>query len=81
MIQTKQSGYYLDSRDGTNSGNNVGYYIGTKYYADAKYQTVAYQYLIDVTFDDEGKITNANLQTGLNQHIGCLLYTSPSPRD
>lgn len=71
--QTRQSGYYLDSRDGTNSGNNVGYYIGTKYYADAKYQTVAYQYLIDVTFDDEGKITNANLQTGLNQHIGWLV--------
>ena len=71
--QTKQSGYYLDSYDGSNSGNNVGYYIGTKYYADAKYQTVAYQYLIDVTFNDEGKITNANLQTGLNQHIGWLV--------
>ena len=71
--QTRQSGYYLDSSNGTNSGNNVGYYVGTKYYADAKYQTVAYQYLIDVTFDDEGKITNAKLQTGLNQHIGWLV--------
>ena len=25
--QTKQSGYYLDSADGTNSGNGVGHYM------------------------------------------------------
>ena len=71
--QTKQSGYYLDSADGTNSGNGVGHYIGTKYYPDAKYQTVAYQYLINVTFDDEGKIINAQLQTGFNTNIGWLV--------
>lgn len=70
--QTKQSGYYLDSTDGTASGNNIGYYRGSKYYNDAKYQTVEYQYLINVTFDDEGKITDAQIQTGLNSNIGWL---------
>lgn len=71
--QTKQSGYYLDSSDGTSSGNNIGYYRGSKYYADAKYQTVEYQYLINVTFDDEGKITDAQIQSGLNNSIGWLV--------
>lgn len=71
--QTSQSGYYLDSYDGSNSGNNVGYYTGTHYNQDAKYQTVAYQCLINVTFDDEGKITDARLNTGLNTYIGWLV--------
>lgn len=70
--QTAQSGYYLDSSDGTNSEKNVGYYKGTTYYPDAEYQTVKYQYLIDVTFDSDGKIKSAKLNTGLNAHIGWL---------
>ena len=69
---TAQSGYYLDSYDGTESGNNVGYYKGTQYHSDAKYQTVKYEYLINVTFDDDGKIVNAKLLTGLNSDIGWL---------
>lgn len=59
--------YYLDS-----TGNNIGYYRGSRYYADAKYQTVGYEYLINVTFDDEGKILDAQLQTGNNSIIGWL---------
>lgn len=70
--KTAQSGYYLDSSDGSNSGNNVGYYKGTTYFGDAKYQTVKYEYLINVTFDDEGKIVNAKLNTGHNLNIGWL---------
>lgn len=70
--QTAQSGYYLDSSDGTNSGKNVGYYKGTTYYPDAEYQTVKYQYLIDVTFDSDGKIKSAKLNTGLNPYVGWL---------
>lgn len=70
--QTAQSGYYLDSSDETNSGKNVGYYKGTTYYPDAEYQTVKYQYLINVTFDSDGKIKSAKLQTGLNSNIGWL---------
>lgn len=70
--QTAQSGYYLDSTDETNSGKNVGYYKGTTYYPDAEYQTVKYQYLIDVTFDSDGKIKSAKLNTGLNANIGWL---------
>ena len=71
-----KSSYYLDSSDDTKSGNNVGHYRGSKYYSDAKYQTVEYQYLINVTFDDEGKITDAKLQTGLNPYIGWLTNNS-----
>ncbi len=67
---TAQSGYYLNGNDGSSS---VGYYKGTTYFADAKYQTVKYQYLINVTFDDDGKITNAKLLTGLNSDIGWLV--------
>lgn len=70
--QTKQSGYYLTSTDGTSNGNNIGYYRGSKYNSDAKYQTVEYQYLINVTFDDEGKITNSKIQSGLTNSIGWL---------
>lgn len=62
--------YYLDSTDGTKSGNNVGYYKGSKYYSDAKYQNVQYEYLINVTFNDEGKITDAKLLTGLQMVDG-----------
>mgnify|MGYP004580602729 CR=1 FL=1 len=69
----EKAAYYLDSADDTNSGNNVGYYKGAKYYKDAKYQNVRYQYLINVTFDDEGKITDAKLQTGLNPYVGWLV--------
>jgi len=65
--------YYLDSTDESKSGKNIGYYKGTKYYENAKYQTVAYQYLITVSFDDEGKIADAKLNTGLNEHIGWLV--------
>lgn len=65
--------YYLDSTDGTKSGNNVGYYKGSKYYSDAKYQNVQYEYLINVTFDDEGKITDAKLLTGLHNNVGWLV--------
>ena len=69
----EKASYYLDSTDDTKSGNNVGYYKGSKYYKDAKYQNVRYQYLINVTFDDEGKITDAKLQTGLNPYVGWLV--------
>lgn len=69
---TTKSGYYLDSCDGTNNGKNVGYYKGTTYYPDAEYQTVKYQYLINVTFDSDGKIKSARLQTGFNGFIGWL---------
>ena len=69
---TAQSGYYLDSYDGTNNGKNVGYYKGTTYYSDAEYQAVKYEYLINVTFDSNGKIKAAKLQTGLNNYIGWL---------
>lgn len=66
-------GYYLDSYDGTNSGKNVGYYIGNKYYEDAKYQNVQYQYLVSVTFDDDGKITGTELQSpGESSNIGWI---------
>ena len=67
------SGYYLTSADGTKSGKNVGYYRGAQYYGDAYFQRVEYQYLINVTFDDEGKITDAKLQTGLNPYVGWLV--------
>ena len=70
--QSSNASYYLDSSDGSKSGNNIGYYKGSKYYGDAKYQSVAYQYLITVTFDDEGRITDAKLNTGRNQNIGWL---------
>ena len=69
----EKAAYYLDSVDDTNSGDNVGYYKGAKYYKDAKYQNVRYQYLINVTFDDEGKITDAKLQKGLNPYVGWLV--------
>lgn len=66
-----QNGYYLDSSDGSNGGKNVGYHKGTAYFDDAKYQTVRYQYLIDVLFTDEGKIKEAKLRKGLS-NIGWL---------
>ena len=71
--QTSKKGYYLDSTDESSSGNSIGYYRGAKYYADAKYQTVEYQYLISVTFDDEGKITDAKIQSGFNTFVGWLV--------
>lgn len=67
------SGYYLTSADGTKSGKNIGYYRGAQYYADAYFQRVEYQYLISVTFDENGKITDARLITGLNPNIGWLV--------
>ena len=66
-------GYYLDSKDGSNSGKNIGHYLGNQYYDDAYYQRVEYSYLISVTFDDEGKITDAKLNTGLNTNVGWLV--------
>lgn len=69
---TTKSGYYLNSTDDTKSGDNIGYYKGSTYYGDAEYQTVKYQYLIDITFDSDGKILKAKLNTGLNSHIGWL---------
>ncbi len=61
-------GYYLDGNN-----NNLGYYNGSNYYQKGSYyQTVKYQYLISVTFDEDGKITNAKLKTGQDGHIGWL---------
>ena len=67
--QTSKKGYYYKD----SSSDGMGYYRGSKYYPDAKYQTVEYQYLISVTFDDEGKITDAQIQSGLNSFIGWLV--------
>lgn len=54
-----QNGYYVKG----NNKENVGYYIGSTYKdKGVYYQTVQYQYLIDVTFDDNGKITKAKLK-------------------
>ena len=65
-------GYYLDSADGSKTGKNVGHYRGSEYFGDSRYQTVKYQWLISVSFSDEGKITGANIISGLNQYIGWL---------
>lgn len=62
-----QNGYYVKDN------KNIGYYKGSNYTSEGiYYQTVGYNYLIDVTFDDNGKITDARLRTGHNQHIGWL---------
>ena len=63
-----RSGYYVDQNN-----NNIGYWKGTQEYREGiYYQNVKYQYLIDVTFDDNGKITDAKLRTGHNNYIGWL---------
>lgn len=63
-----QGKYLLDD-----NGTNIGYYKGTDYYPDAKYQVVKYSYLISVTFSDDGKIIGTKLLTGRNDHIGYLV--------
>lgn len=66
---TNKEAYYLDK-----NRKNIGYYIGNQYYEDAKYQVWSYECLIDVQFDDNGKILDATLRNGgLDGIIGWLV--------
>ena len=61
------NGYYVDD-----ASNNLGYYKGSQYFDDAHYQNVKYQWLIKVTFTEEGRIKAASIIDGLNAGIGWL---------
>lgn len=63
------NGYYLDSF-GTDDGNNIGHYKGSKYFGDALYQNVIYNWMVRLTFNDEGKVIAAEQVTGLNPTFG-----------
>ena len=67
---TRDSGYYLDSADGSNSGKELGYYQGTTYVDNSRYETVKYAYAILVTFDEEGKIVDTAVRSRLDSYIG-----------
>ena len=56
----------------TDGTDNLGYIEGGDYYNWAKYQAVRYNYLVSVTFTDEGKITDAHVINGHNSQIGWL---------
>lgn len=48
------------------SQKTLGYYRGNEFVQDAYYQAVAYDYLISVDFDDNGKIVDSELIVGNN---------------
>ena len=58
---TDPNGYYLDTADGSNSGKTLGFYKGSTYYEDAWYEATGFEYLIEVTFDDVGKVVAARV--------------------
>lgn len=58
---TNGSYYKQDS-----SNNTLGYYRGNEFVQDAYYQIVAYDYLMSVDFDDDGKILDSELIVGNN---------------
>lgn len=76
-IQNKvaeKGGYYNNYNKQSSRTDNTptGYYRGSEHIRKAYYQQVKYDILIDVTFNDEGRITKAKLRTGEDLGIGWL---------
>ena len=69
--------------DDINSNSIILYMKGTKEMPQCGFSNNVVQILnhYGVDYKDINVLTDPNIRIKLSEHSGCLLYTSPSPRD